>query len=363
MNIEDLVEYINRITPSRLVRFVSEQGENSCRDCLKHHNQIFEENDKDSPQLPIHPNCRCKYEYLTNGEVTGLKNELHQVKEQLMTYGNKIANIARQLLSVCQSNAKKHSIQEISNTIISTLPLAWKIYKAIQTTSDAVNKVDDTAEKAKLTSVFITFQITLAAMLKINQAAKSVEQEMEKLGNSNIAREIRSWANIHTELISGLRNWHYNRLALREQQLWALPLSPEEAIKRGFIKASNFENMYHRHKNQTDNVKYYNKKTGQEIIFDANGKVVTDVENIGTYNYYSPGNTIDNVLHIWADVLLYYIWGNDENDTTPLINRIFSRADLWMDLGREKYVEFVEKNKVDHKNIITLIKKIIPLFE
>ena len=54
------------------------------------------------------------------------------------------------------------------------------------------------------------------------------------------------------------------------QQFWALPQSPEEAIKRGFIKASNFENMYHRHKNQTDNVKYYNKKTGQEIIFDAN---------------------------------------------------------------------------------------------
>ena len=68
-------------------------------------------------------------------------------------------------------------------------------------------------------------------------------------------------------------------------------------------------------------------------------------------------------MHILADVLLYHIWGNDENDTTPLINRIFSRADLWLDLGREKYVEFVEKNKVDHKNIITLIKKIIPLFE
>ena len=84
---------------------------------------------------------------------------------------------------------------------------------------------------------------------------------------------------------------------------------PGRSNQRGFIKASNFENMYHRHKNQTDNVKYYNKKTGQEIIFDANGKVVTDIENIGTYNYYSPGNAIDNILHIGADVLLYHIWG------------------------------------------------------
>ena len=92
MNIEELVEYINRITPSRLVRFVSEQSENSCRDCLKHHNQIFEENDKDRPKLPIRPNCRCKYEYLTNGEVTGLQNELREIQIQLIDYGNQFAN-------------------------------------------------------------------------------------------------------------------------------------------------------------------------------------------------------------------------------------------------------------------------------
>ena len=236
-----------------------------------------------------------------------------------MTYGNKIANIARQLLSVCQSNAKNHSIQEISNTIISTLPLSWKIHKAIQTTSDAVNKVDDTAEKAKLTSVFITFQITLAAMLKINQAAKSVEQEMEKLGNSNIAREIRSWANIHTELISGLRNWHYNRLALWEQQFWGLPQTPEEAIKRGFIRAPDHQNLYHRNKGQIMNVKYYHPQTGLEVVFDYQGKVVTDPANIGTKNY---GSDPDTLSHVWNDVLPYYIWGNSSNDTTPFEDRI-----------------------------------------
>ncbi|MBR7145856.1 MAG: hypothetical protein IKD10_13090 [Lentisphaeria bacterium] len=37
MNIEEIVEYINRITPPRLMRFVSEKGENSCNDCLKYH--------------------------------------------------------------------------------------------------------------------------------------------------------------------------------------------------------------------------------------------------------------------------------------------------------------------------------------
>ena len=74
-------------------------------------------------------------------------------------------------------------------------------------------------------------------------------------------------------------------------------------------------------------------------------------------NYFSPGNAIGNVLHIFADVLPYHIWGNDENDTTPVINRIFSRADLWRELGREKYDEFIEKNKQNLKSIITQIKK------
>ena len=100
------------------------------------------------------------------------------------------------------------------------------------------------------------------------------------------------------------------------QQFWALPQSPEEAIKRGFIKASNFENMYHRHKNQTDNVKYYNKKTGQEVIFNDQGKIVTDIENIGTYNYFPVSEKIndfydivDSALHIIVDVIPYYKWG------------------------------------------------------
>ena len=72
------------------------------------------------------------------------------------------------------------------------------------------------------------------------------------------------------------------------QQLWALPPPPEEAIKRGFIKASNFENMYHRHKNQTDNVKYYNKKTGQEIIFDANAQAYIHGGNVWYIFKYLP---------------------------------------------------------------------------
>ena len=42
MEIEEIVEYINFITPPRLLRFVSEKGENSCDECQKYHGMIFE---------------------------------------------------------------------------------------------------------------------------------------------------------------------------------------------------------------------------------------------------------------------------------------------------------------------------------
>ena len=122
-------------------------------------------------------------------------------------------------------------------------------------------------------------------------------------------------------MTNALKNLHYNRLALREQQLHVLPKSPEEAEKQGFVKAPDSKNIYHRHKGQMGNVKYYHSSTKQEVIFDENGKVVTDIANIGTYNYFAPDG-LEGILHILVDVLPYYQGGNDKNDTIPAEDRI-----------------------------------------
>ena len=113
-------------------------------------------------------------------------------------------------------------------------------------------------------------------------------------------------------------------LLLRHSE-WALPQSPEEAIRRGFVRAPDSQNLYHRNKGQKDNVKYHSPETGQEVIFNGQGKIVTDVENIGTYNYFpvSESISINNILHVVADVLPYYKWGNDEKDTTSFGNRLW----------------------------------------
>ena len=43
------------------VLYVADNGKNTCRECLENDGEIFDIDDPDLPQLPIHPNCRCKY--------------------------------------------------------------------------------------------------------------------------------------------------------------------------------------------------------------------------------------------------------------------------------------------------------------
>ena len=324
MNIEELVEYINRITPSRLVRFVSEQSENSCRDCLKHHNQIFEENDKDRPELPIHPNCRCKYELLTQEEVTAYQDDLQKIKTQLINYGNQIAAQATQLLAECDEEIKTHTVTQTSNAVVTALPTVYQTMKVLEKGKALEEKLNSTVASAKLNTIVTALQIGLWTMKKIEQADNFLQKKMESIGINTVLDELTSWLLPMQRIENSLKKWHYDRLNNPMQQPWALPQSPEEAIRRGFVRAPDNQNLYHRNKGQKDNVKYHSPETGQEVIFNGQGKIVTDVENIGTYNYFpvSESISINNFLHVVADVLPYYKWGNDEKDTTSLGNRL-----------------------------------------
>ena len=46
----------------RYVRFVAENNGRTCDKCRCHHGKIYETTDPRRPTLPIHPNCRCKYQ-------------------------------------------------------------------------------------------------------------------------------------------------------------------------------------------------------------------------------------------------------------------------------------------------------------
>ena len=92
--------------------------------------------------------------------------------------------------------------------------------------------------------------------------------------------------------------------------------------KETFIKQPESRNMYHNHWTSW-NVKYISKDWHNEVVYDKKGDIVTDDENMWTYNYW------DNDLeHIFEDMLPYYVRGNSENDKTKWRNRITWRDDF-----------------------------------
>lgn len=67
MDIETLMQGLNTIPtisttslPSKVI-YISENNSNTCEECLRYNGKVFDINATDLPQLPIHPNCRCKY--------------------------------------------------------------------------------------------------------------------------------------------------------------------------------------------------------------------------------------------------------------------------------------------------------------
>jgi hypothetical protein len=70
-------------------------------------------------------------------------------------------------------------------------------------------------------------------------------------------------------------------------------------------------------------VKYQSPDGHQEAVFDANGQLVTDAANTGTYNYGASGHGWSGEIHHGiSDVLPYYVFGNSPDDPTPLLDRI-----------------------------------------
>ena len=329
MELDQIMKMLKGKTEIKLVKFVSDKGPNSCEECLKHHGEIFQADDPDKPELTIHPNCRCKYELMTQAEVISYQENVQKIKTQLNNYGNQIAAQATQLLAECDREIKTQNITHSTYAVMTALPAVYQTMKIIEKGKNLEEKVASTVTSAKLTAMVTTLQIGLWTMKKIEQADNFLQEKMESIGIYTVLDELKSWLSPMQKIEDSLKKWHYDRLNNPMQQSWALPQSPEEAIRRGFVRAPDSQNLYHRNKEQKDNEKYHSPETGQEVIFNGQGKIVTDVENIGTYNYFPPSekindifDVVDNILHMIVDVMPYYEWGNEENDTTPFLDRV-----------------------------------------
>ncbi len=120
-----------------------------------------------------------------------------------------------------------------------------------------------------------------------------------------------------SRIIKGL---HYNRNELNEtytlDELEDMEIEPEESSSSKF------------HQNNTvdgeENKKYVvGEWFSSEMVFFSDGTVNDTPEDMGTFNVYSGDNVALNVvIHGVFDVIPYMIWGNSEDDTTTVIDRV-----------------------------------------
>ena len=93
------------------VLYVADNGENTCRECLDNDGKIFDIDDSELPQLPIHPHCRCKYVLPTEPyEDVSEDVERHRIVKNLEASGDldeeKAKSLAEQTIGARHENSQ-----------------------------------------------------------------------------------------------------------------------------------------------------------------------------------------------------------------------------------------------------------------
>ncbi len=294
MSNDKIMAMLNEKSQIEYYRFVAEDDEKCCDKCKEHNNKIFQENAPDMPKLPIHPNCRCKLVKLEVEETENVKSNILQMIDELNYYEN-------QLLSDFQQ---------------------WK-NDAAELLNSTQNSYNNFVTEAKIKALAVTASAMLTMIEKFNQTRellKNIAPKFVDFYEDPMLFEMEQTRKYIEQYFQEIKGPHFERLNLPQQQLSNLPKSPEDAIMQGYEKVPDSQNWYHRHNGEFDNEKYINKKTGQEVVFNRYGKIVTSPENIGTFNYGKDPTSLDHVL---LDVIPYMRWKNSKDDTTSFWQRVF----------------------------------------
>lgn len=62
MDLERIKQILERISLPHYTKFIAERNGKTCDSCRCYHEKVFRKDDPRRPTLPIHPNCRCKYQ-------------------------------------------------------------------------------------------------------------------------------------------------------------------------------------------------------------------------------------------------------------------------------------------------------------
>ena len=118
-----------------------------------------------------------------------------------------------------------------------------------------------------------------------------------------------------------IKELHYNRNVLNDTNY-----TEKELVEQGYIKEDTDSDKFHQNnkKNDERNRKYViGDWFSSEIVYYSDGTINTTPEDEGTFNVYSGDNIALNIIiHVSFDVIPYMIWGNSEDDSTTLVDRI-----------------------------------------
>jgi hypothetical protein len=121
------------------------------------------------------------------------------------------------------------------------------------------------------------------------------------------------WSNLAISSSEGIDLPKYSKASLKD---------PEFEAKAAFIFSVLYytsEINIHQMNGASGNQVFINEE-GSEAVFDKEGNLVTDCENMGSYNY-ADGQK-QPLTHFSIDILPWLRWGNCREDTTTIAQRI-----------------------------------------
>lgn len=114
MDLERTQLELNRTSLPQYIKFVAESNNKTCLDCQRWDGKIFDKNAPNRPVLPLHPNCRCKYQDIpANTKISTLHAEKQHTVAALVRKHNisteQAESLAEQILIAKMENKKLDS--------------------------------------------------------------------------------------------------------------------------------------------------------------------------------------------------------------------------------------------------------------
>ncbi|MBE6390848.1 MAG: DUF2778 domain-containing protein [Lentisphaerae bacterium] len=270
MGVDQVMQMLNGKTEIKLVKFISDKGPNSCKECLKHHGEIFRLDDPNKPELPIHPNCRCKYEPIdTSNKNTAMLIGHRQIVENIVQNSDVAKNdaieIAIQIMNARSANSKIKDqpvflLFNGSKLVSSDGKLVLKAVSGVPVSKKTEFNKASTLGTVRQTT-FKTFDYSIKRQGEENkgglpQGLYSIEcQESGSLLNGNLKKHglgVNAWGNYHWRLLPDKNTDMRGRKPLSftihggsdAQSAGCIDLTSQDTVFRKYLQSTGLTRIY-----------------------------------------------------------------------------------------------------------------------